>query len=119
MQPQDLYDYASDMYQSLNSHQNDKYQLVARNIVGRAYYAALLMTSNYLRQPTVGKDGHKNVTDALKQENIQLGNALDQARLLRQKADYKLNEAISQKEVISQLKTSKQVIDYILAEQSK
>jgi hypothetical protein len=61
---------------------------VARTIVNRAYYAALLHASNITGVPTSGKQGHKDIVNALKTQSFIAGNTLDELRLWRQDADY-------------------------------
>lgn len=61
---------------------------IARTIVNRAYYAALLHASNVTGVSTSGKQGHKDIVNALKNRNLSAGNTLDELRLWRQDADY-------------------------------
>lgn len=118
MQPTELFDYAIEMNKNIASS-GDKYQVIARNIIGIAYYSALLLASDFLSQPTTGQDGHANITRNLQKKNSLIGNALNKARLLRHKADYQLKETFTSKDIAAQLTDCGKVLNYIKSEQSK
>lgn len=84
--PTDFYSLAFWMLD--RSQQGCIHPTVARTIVNRAYYAALLSASKFTGVSTSGKQGHVDVVNAMKRKNSQVGNTLNLLRIWRQKADY-------------------------------
>jgi len=106
--PTEFYEFSS----WLNSHlpSTDFKQSVARSIISRAYYSALLNSSDFTGARTSG--GHVDVINALKSRNPNVGNKLHSLKLLRQKADYE-KPNVSQLDINKALRDSKNILNYL------
>lgn len=86
-------------------------ECLRRTIIGRAYYAALICARDATGSSTLGKDGHRNVVNALWScNNNTAAEKLDSLRLKRHKADYTTDQDISPREVEIFLKDSRTVL---------
>lgn len=79
-------------------------QPLRRLIIGRAYYAALISARDFTGTSTQGKNGHREVVDALKNKDHTAGSKLDSLRLTRHKADYQMGITITDSQVTNSLK---------------
>ncbi|MDQ6951165.1 MAG: hypothetical protein Q9M26_05820 [Mariprofundales bacterium] len=85
-------------------------QSVARTIISRAYYAALLSSSDVTGARTLG--GHDGVINALKSKNSMTGNKLYALKVLRQKADYEKPD-VTRLDINKALRDSKSILKYL------
>jgi len=85
-------------------------QSVARTIISRAYYAALLNSSDVTGTRTLG--GHVDVINAIRSRNSNVGNKLQSLKLLRQKADYEKPD-VMQSDINKALRDSKSILNYL------
>lgn len=89
---------------------NDPSQTVVRTIVSRAYYAALLTSSEETGIET--KQDHQGVINAVKKRRYDLGNTLHSLKLLRQKADYQRDVVVSLEDADVAIKAAKRILTY-------
>ncbi|MDQ6968095.1 MAG: hypothetical protein Q9M14_05360 [Mariprofundaceae bacterium] len=85
-------------------------QSVARTIISRAYYAALLNSSDVTGAQTLG--GHDGVINALKSKNLMTGNKLYALKMLRQKSDYEKPD-VTRSDINKALRDSKSILNYL------
>jgi hypothetical protein len=85
-------------------------QPVARTIISRAYYAALLNSSDVTGAQTLG--GHDGVINALKSKNLTTGNKLFALKILRQNADYE-RAGVTQSDINKALRDTKSILNYL------
>lgn len=85
-------------------------QVLNRTIIGRAYYAALICASSETGTSTHGPNGHLSVVNALRKKDLYAGNKLNDLRLKRQSADYKLSDVISSRDVETSLQAALAVL---------
>ena len=85
-------------------------ECLRRTIIGRAYYAALICARDATGSSTLGREGHRNVVNALRKSNNTAAVKLDSLRLTRHKADYSPDKDISSREVEICLKDTRTVL---------
>lgn len=107
--PADFYAFASWLFHTKPAASS---QALRRTIIGRAYYAALICARDATGSSTSGANGHKNVVDALRKQDLAAGSKLDSLRLARQKADYE-NPSVTSRDVEISLKAAQIVLEAV------
>lgn len=106
--PSEFYEFASWM-NSMCPKSGVK-QSVARSIISRAYYSALLHSRDVTGEQTSG--GHVKVIEGIKQRSTSVGNKLHALKMLRQKADYEVAD-VTQLQINKALKDSKEILTFL------
>lgn len=99
----EFYNYASRLYESSKSNSEE---VIVRTVIGRSYYAAFLEARG-----VSGLNDHSGVHDYFSGNHATLGNRLKELKLLRHKADYKLDKICTVRDMERALKYSEKILE--------
>ena len=105
--PLDIFSFAHWLYETKPTVPSSS---LIRTIINRSYYAALISARDFTGSQTSGKNGHKQVVDALKEIDPIAANDLNVLRLCRHKADYNLNCKLTSRDAQLSLVNSRKVL---------
>jgi len=104
---EDLYNYASDLYE-LNKA--DSEEIILRQVSGRAYYGAFLFARDKAGLTSTSADVHKMTSNYWRVRREDVANHLDDLKKKRTEADYQIKDDYNAADAGKSLKLAKKII---------